>query len=580
MKKAHPPKFLLIFLVLVASAYGFWIYISNYVYKSKAGGEPAINVSFSEKTGPHPININKSIDVVYTPVNIAHNITSFSVVYLASGSAQIVDVNPIKGMIVNGGTQPTFTEIKKEIAPSRARVAYVVLPSSGAGNVRALTMEVTIKGTAVGAGTLKIDVDNFEMAGSLVPDFQFALGTVDQGNYTFVVGDPTGTPGPTLTIMPPISVTLPISPSTSPTVTRTITPTTPPTIPTPTPKKYKTTIKTRSVELSYNDFYIKVGNKKFEVNDAKVTTNSVLGNPNYTTLEMDWQDKQSNVPMRLYLYFSAQAGKWQTDEIQSFDGTNPGNWIIYNGVGQSGNEPSGTIGKPYQSEIFEATRLPLSGGGGNQPAAILHFEDISILPFTEQITPVITATPQITGTVSKITMKIKLQGVAQKRAAEVTIPVKVTIAGANLPREGVSQSVKFTLGEAGVWTGTFENPYVFSGSNYIVYIKGPKHIQKKICVVNPTELNPGTYRCQKGEIRLQGGDNNLDFTGITMPIGDLPEQNGVVNSGDITLIRTSLGKSDETSLSLADVNYDGVVNTQDFSLLIEALEVRPDDVLE
>jgi hypothetical protein len=135
----------------------------------------------------------------------------------------------------------------------------------------------------------------------------------------------------------------------------------------------------------------------------------------------------------------------------------------------------------------------------------------------------------------------------------------------------------FTVDDNGIWTGrvTFSN--VTPGGQYTLYVKGPKHLQKKICDNNPSETYPATYYCDQGRIVLREGENNLDLSKILLLIGDLPDQDGIVNSYDTSLVRNNLGRSDEEALRLADVNFDGIVNTQDYSLIIAALSIRLDE---
>jgi len=115
------------------------------------------------------------------------------------------------------------------------------------------------------------------------------------------------------------------------------------------------------------------------------------------------------------------------------------------------------------------------------------------------------------------------------------------------------------------------------GSGYHILIKGPKHIQKKICEEKPQETYPGSYHCLEGKITLKEGVNNFDFSGIYLLVGDLPDQDGIVNSYDVSLIRNNLNKADADSLRVADLNLDGIVNSQDYSLIIAALSIRTDE---
>jgi hypothetical protein len=74
--------------------------------------------------------------------------------------------------------------------------------------------------------------------------------------------------------------------------------------------------------------------------------------------------------------------------------------------------------------------------------------------------------------------------------------------------------------------------------------------------------------------------NNLDFSRIYLLAGDMPVsggQDGVVDSLDTSYIRNNLGKTDSGVLAIADLNLDGKVDTQDWSLVIAALSVRADE---
>ena len=113
----------------------------------------------------------------------------------------------------------------------------------------------------------------------------------------------------------------------------------------------------------------------------------------------------------------------------------------------------------------------------------------------------------------------------------------------------------------------------------MLLIKGPKHIQKKICDDVPTETFGGTYRCRinSSKISIPSQTVNLDFSNIVFLVGDLPEQDGVVDSYDISFIRNNLNSSDPKVIATGDLNMDGVIDTQDYSLLIAALSIRYDE---
>ncbi len=175
-----------------------------------------------------------------------------------------------------------------------------------------------------------------------------------------------------------------------------------------------------------------------------------------------------------------------------------------------------------------------------------------------------------------LNIKLRFQGITGRPVAGSQMDVVVKVAGGNLSQPLVSGPVTFTVDDGGIWSGTAGFDLTES-ANYRVYIKGPKHIQKRICDNAPAETWPGTYRCFDGKISLRPGQNSLDFSNILQLVGDLPVQDGIVNAYDISLIRNNLTSRDAEILRLADLNLDGVVDTQDHSLVISALSVKYDD---
>ncbi len=191
----------------------------------------------------------------------------------------------------------------------------------------------------------------------------------------------------------------------------------------------------------------------------------------------------------------------------------------------------------------------------------------------------ISVTPTLppTGNV-KLNMKLKLQGILNKPAASHPLDVKITIAGGGLGSNVVTKNVVFVPDGSGVWSGmTAVN--VPAGNKYKVFVKGPQHLQKRICVQNPTETSNGTYRCgDNGQISLKAGDNTLDFSGVMLLTGDLPDQDGIVDSYDLAYMRLNFGSTDPKALAIADLNQDGLVDTQDYSLVIASLSVKYDEI--
>ncbi len=200
--------------------------------------------------------------------------------------------------------------------------------------------------------------------------------------------------------------------------------------------------------------------------------------------------------------------------------------------------------------------------------------------------PTLTPTPTLSPGSLTLKLLIKFQGILSAPKSGVrSLNVKVGLQKVGSDKIAY-KTVKFDyLGafgnEDGVWVGKVDfdpGDGFVSGDDYYIFVKGPKHLQKKVCSLKPTEFYPGAYRCEGNVgVTLTAGEHTVDMSSIYLLVGDLPDQDGVVNAYDISLVRNLLGKTDADSLSKADVNYDGVVDTQDFALIQASLSVKYDD---
>lgn len=84
---------------------------------------------------------------------------------------------------------------------------------------------------------------------------------------------------------------------------------------------------TPQVSLKADDFYIDVGGRGYHPGTNETTVHSDPGSPIYTTLEVTWFE--NNTEMRLFIYFAADQNNWWISEIRTYNGENPGNWIIH-----------------------------------------------------------------------------------------------------------------------------------------------------------------------------------------------------------------------------------------------------------
>lgn len=88
-------------------------------------------------------------------------------------------------------------------------------------------------------------------------------------------------------------------------------------------------VETRQVSLRADAVTIDAGGLTF----STAPPVQVHGDPGtrgeYTTLELTWTEH--GVEMRLFFYFASDGQDWWSDEIRTYDGRSPGEWITYRG---------------------------------------------------------------------------------------------------------------------------------------------------------------------------------------------------------------------------------------------------------
>ncbi|PIZ63870.1 hypothetical protein COY16_00805 [Candidatus Roizmanbacteria bacterium CG_4_10_14_0_2_um_filter_39_13] len=175
---------------------------------------------------------------------------------------------------------------------------------------------------------------------------------------------------------------------------------------------------------------------------------------------------------------------------------------------------------------------------------------------------------------AKVNYRIKFQGITGQPKNATSIDAKLGIYRAS-GEQIDTRSVKFTPQADGTWVADTEYKNI-PDTNYYVTIKGPKHLQKKICEINPKEVVSGTYRCKDGGINFKE-NNTFDFSQIYMLAGDLPLQNGIIDAVDIIYIRSNFGSQTAEVIARGDLNYDGIVDSQDYTIILNALAFKYDE---
>ena len=109
-----------------------------------------------------------------------------------------------------------------------------------------------------------------------------------------------------------------------------------------------------------------------------------------------------------------------------------------------------------------------------------------------------------------------------------------------------------------------------AGKAYAFSVKGPRHRSQRM----------------EDTVQLRSGKDNshvFNWTNIPIAPGDLPDpgaagrQDCTVNALDLARIEGLLATTDAASLAIADVNYDGVINGNDISKVVNTLSTKPDD---
>lgn len=194
-------------------------------------------------------------------------------------------------------------------------------------------------------------------------------------------------------------------------------------------------------------------------------------------------------------------------------------------------------------------------------------------------TPTVTTVPAPTATTAPpanrviLNFSVKFQGVARNAGVkQVLVRVKNGTFEESIP------NVNVTADDTGLYSGRVTLATTAPGTGYAVFIKGPMHLAKKFCANNQTRRCVGN-----GLLAFVLGENTFDFSRVVLEAGDLPDpnngnlQDGVANSVDYSLARNRWLSTASADLTIADVNYDGIVEITDSTLIRQTIETRYED---
>jgi len=148
-----------------------------------------------------------------------------------------------------------------------------------------------------------------------------------------------------------------------------------------------------------------------------------------------------------------------------------------------------------------------------------------------------------------------------------TRDVDVIVKGDGETKEYEDVEVVFNSQAVGV--GSLDLVGLWPERNYVVSIKGPVHLARRFC------KNEQTEHCWLGEggINLASGNNSMDWTGLYLEPGDI-DYNGVVNSADFSDLKQALMVEGDVQ---EDINFNGIVNGQDVTFFLQTLSTKYED---
>jgi len=179
-----------------------------------------------------------------------------------------------------------------------------------------------------------------------------------------------------------------------------------------------------------------------------------------------------------------------------------------------------------------------------------------------------------------ITVITKLQGITKKPIGTNKQSALVIVQSEDKSIR-TSETIELIAQEGGLFKGTVQLQKMNLLFKYRFAIKVQNHLQVIVCDSKPV-LNAGNsvFSCDKPSLSFVKGENIIDMEGITIRAGDISPQNGVSDSYDATFIRNNLGSTNTEELKKGDLNLDGIIDSQDFVLVMQALDQRLDQNIE
>lgn len=194
--------------------------------------------------------------------------------------------------------------------------------------------------------------------------------------------------------------------------------------------------------------------------------------------------------------------------------------------------------------------------------------DCGLLP-TSTLVP----TPTISTGTPILNFKVSFVGVADS-SKTTEVPVILLRIEKGYDKTAEFKGITLQPDQDGVFKGRIALTGVNPSEGYVISVKGSKHLSRRFCTDNQAEPCRGA-----GGIALVGGENNLDFSRLSLEPGDIVEnEKDWVGANDFTKLKANLGEIDPEILLSADLDFNGVINGRDLVLILQTLSSKPGEM--
>ncbi|MDO8270179.1 MAG: cohesin domain-containing protein [Candidatus Levybacteria bacterium] len=357
--------------------------------------------------------------------------------------------------------------------------------------------------------------------------------------------------------------------------------------PPPADGKTPLSLKTDYVNLTADDFAIKVNGTAFKTPATFTKTASDPGADKglYTTLEAEW--KQDTIEMRMNMDFKYDGTVWYVVELRTYDGKTPGEWIYYATTNSQGNIVQHALTQTFINAGV-TTFKPKVGTADNS----ISFENLHLQAFLKSGTrPSPTITTAISPSPAPTTVPVNVC-TASKYRAEDCVCTEATQCRSGVctggkcaksPKDtvpegstGLKLSIKIPL--IGERTATVDNNPLPKNSSRIVSVDIKDRNNAPVAV-------DSSNNARKVSLHFDGTNYNFEGQinlGTTLETGDYLVKLSTDNSlykllpGIITITKGRVDNPTATiKLVTGDLNQDNKLSISDWTNMIACNENKP-----